>query len=597
MPTKPETTEPSTRLPSHVHGGERRFRRIVVSGGVGVIVLAAAIYGVARAVDARETAAREAARGDLGSCLLGPDPLKDGETPSARVARIKLGVVGIPLEKRAEPGELPWPASCGAQAHALAEHAAATPLGAAAEALAKALRADTAATAEVLFELDKVWAEADAAKVFPAPSPGAKVAPPPAALVFTTEELRALPRFLSGTFSLLDVREDPAPGTEMHFLVDRKDSAEGPVICTVRAADPAARCTKFPETVATLSPGVRLVGTTEQGARPFYFAGDRGQLGIFPPDGQHAIAAAVTYGASARADGSIGILMRKDGGRELHLVHQPAAGPIADQAVLPLTEIDTPTQAGMFWDWIVYRTLPKLVSPAHFVARKVQGPEVGPALDAGEIEEIAPMDKAERDRDQVSACKSDEAIAVRVRGQRGDVLFFHAGGRWSSGVKAATRGGALTCRGREAVITMVEHGTGRGRDYPTITQSRCSTAGCATTQVEVRRMLAGLDIAPLDSEASLAADVAGKLLFLWNAGPAGGLRMRLAPIDHIMEAEDVVVADVREEKAGASVSSISGMRVLHASGFAVVLLSTIRGVKALRVDSSTGKPAPLPATL
>src|SRR5262249_25637849 len=156
------------------------------------------------------------------------------------------------------------------------------------------------------------------------------------------------------------------------------------VLCTVGPADPAARCTKIPETVATLSPGVRLLGTTEDTARAFYFAGDRGLLGIFPPDGQHAVAAATTYGASARADGSIGILIRKDGGKDLHLAPQPAVGPAVDQVVLQPTEIDTPTQAGLFWDWIVYRALPKLVAPSRFVVRRVEGPTVGPALDAGE---------------------------------------------------------------------------------------------------------------------------------------------------------------------------------------------------------------------
>jgi hypothetical protein len=595
MAKTPEITVLPTRPLAPPPGSDRRRQRILLSGAIGAVALGAAIYGIARTVAARDRAAREAAYGALGSCLLGSDPLKDGETPSARVAGIKLAVVGVPLEKRAKAGEVPWPASCGAQAHALAEHAEATPLGAAAEALATALRADAAAMADLRAPIDRVWAEAGAAKLMAAASPGAPVAPRPAAPLFTAEELRALPPFLSGAFSLLDVREQPAATSELHFLVDRKDGAEGPVICAVTAGDGAARCAKLPESVAALSPGVRLLGTNDASARPFYFAGDRGQLGIFPPDGRHPIAAAATYGASAHADGSIGLLIRKEGGKELHFLHQPAVGPAVDQVVLQPTEIDTPTQAGVFWDWIAYRTLPKLFALSRFVVRKVNGPDVGPALEVGVIEEIAPMLREERDRDQVSACQSDAAMAVRVRGQRGDVLFFHAGGVWSAGVKAGTRGGALTCRGQAAVTTLVEHNADRGRDYPTLTQSRCTTARCATTEVEVRQMLAGLDIAPLDPGASLAADVGGELLFLWNAGPAGGLRMRLAPADRILQAEDVIVADTREEKAGTSVSFISGMRVLHANDFAVILLATTSGVKALRVDLRTRKPTPLPA--
>jgi hypothetical protein len=135
-------------------GSERRYKRIIVFGGIGVVVLGGAIYGIARTVDARDTAAREEAYGALGSCVLGAEPLKDGETPGARVANIKLGVVGIPVEKRAKAGETAWPASCATQAFSLAEHAQGTPLGSASVALAKALKADTAATADLHAELD-----------------------------------------------------------------------------------------------------------------------------------------------------------------------------------------------------------------------------------------------------------------------------------------------------------------------------------------------------------------------------------------------------------------------------------------------------------
>ena len=38
--------------------------------------------------------------------------------------------------------------------------------------------------------------------------------------------------------------------------------------------------------------------------------------------------------------------------------------------------------------------------------------------------------------------------------------------------------------------------------------------------------------------------------------------MRFAPADRIKDAEDVVITDGREDKAGANVSSIAAMRVI-----------------------------------
>jgi hypothetical protein len=603
MARKPEIAELSTRLLMQTLGSDRRYKRIVVFGGIAVVVVGAAVYGVARTVDARDTAAREAAYGSLGVCLVGAEPLKDGEAPSARVANIKLGVVGVAPDKRgAKAGELAWPASCFTQAYALAEHAAGTPLGTAAEALAKALRADAAATGDEHAEIDKVWAEAAAAKVKAAPPADAVPAPKPAAPLFTADQFKALPKFLSGGFSLANVREEPDPGGKLYFLVDQKDTPEGPVLCTAVATDTTVKCIKVPEAVATLSPGLRLIGSTEDMARPFYFAGDRGQLGIFPPDAKNAVASGQTYGATARADGSIGLLMRKEGGKELHLLQQPAPGapggalPV-DQTVLQPTDFDTPTQTGMFWDWIAYRSLGKLGAASHLFARKVEGPVVKPAVDVGEIEEIAPMDKAERDREQVAGCKSDDAIAVRVRGQKGDEVAFFAAGRWSAPVKSTTRGGAFTCHGLEAVSTVVEHSPDRDKDYPTITQSRCNTSGCTPVKVDVRQLLAGLEIAPSDAGGSVAADAGGKLLFVWNAGAVGGLRMRLGAPDRLKEAEDVIITDGRDEKTSAGVSSIASMRVLQTNTFALLFLGTTSGVKVLRVEPATGKLTPLQGTL
>ena len=58
-----------------------------------------------------------------------------------------------------------------------------------------------------------MWAEAKAAQAQGrAPRPTRPEAPKPAAPLYTADQFRGLPKFLSGTFSLANVREEAAPG-------------------------------------------------------------------------------------------------------------------------------------------------------------------------------------------------------------------------------------------------------------------------------------------------------------------------------------------------------------------------------------------------
>lgn len=595
MARKPEIAELPTRLLMAELGSDKRYKRILVLGGIGVVVLGGIVFVVARAVDASQTAAREAAFGALTTCLLGAGPLKSGETPASRVGDIKLAVVGVPMEKRAKPGAVPWPASCAEHAYEIASRAGDSPLGAAGEALGKALKADANAAADLRAEIDELWAEATAAKLNPVPPPNTPAAPKPAVPLFTAAQWQGLPKLLSGSMTLANVREDPSPFSKVRFLVDQKDLPEGPVLCTVGFADPSIKCVKVPESVARLSPGLRIIGSTDDAAQPYYFAGDRGALGVFPPDGRHAVAAAVTYGASARADGSIAFVARKEGTKEIHLTIHPATGPSMNHMVLPPNEYEWPSQVALAWDWLAYRTAAKQGSSSHLVARHIEGNALRGTNDVGEIEEPGPMDRGEREHPQVSLCKTDDGMAVRVRGQRTDAVSFYTAKRWIPPLKATTHGGAFTCHGNEATSTVVEHTTDRDRDLPTITQSRCNASGCTTTTVEMRTVLAGaIEIAPPDASSSLAADVGGKLLLMWNAGLVGGLRMRFGAAERFKEAEDVVITDGRDEKT--NVSSIAQMKVMPANNFAVVLVSTTSGVKVLRVDGA-GKVTALPSAL
>jgi hypothetical protein len=176
-------------------------------------------------------------------------------------------------------------------------------------------------------------------------------------------------------------------------------------------------------------------------------------------------------------------------------------------------------------------------------------------------------------------------------------VAFFTGGRWSKPVKTSTRGGAFTCHGLEATSTVVEHGSDRGRDSLLITQARCETSGCTTIKVDMRRLLSAVDISPVDADNDAAAEVGGTLLVVWNAGPAGGLRMRMAAPERFKDTEDVVISGTRQEKGGYAVSSVDAMRLVASESFAVLFLSTTTGLKVLRIEPSSGKVTALAATL
>lgn len=586
MGKKTEMLQLPTRMLAVELGSQKRWRKVALFGGIGAVVVAGLSYAVVRAADTKSAAALDAAWTDLNACLLGA-PLKEGETPAARASAVQLAVVGMPKDRRGKPGEAPWPSSCAPAAFTVAENAGAAEQGdalkASADALAKALKEDANATADLGPLVDDLWAAAKKSGLKLGAAGKGPVAPPPAAVVFPREAFAAIPRFLSGNFLLSDVREQASSAPpRVRFLVDSKDAAGGPALCTAAQGDATIRCVKVPAEPAKMSPGLSLLGSTEDRAQPFYFAGDRGQLGIFPPSGDKIVAAAVSPGAVSRADGTFLALARSERGKDVQLVVAPPSGAARTIPLLSGADLDPAQLAGLFWDWLVYKG-PARGGPAKIFARKVgsAGPE-GPPVEIGTTDEASPGSEKEA---IVTGCRSDDGIAVRIAGGASDVIALFAGGRWAAPVKTGTRGGALTCRGVEAVSTQITHAVEQNRDFPTIRQARCAASGCATSVVNVRELLGPVaDIAPADASAIAAGDVNGKLLVVWSGGGAGGLRMRLAPAERIKDAADVVITDGRDAAGGAKASVLTEVRVLSGSTHAVVLVGTTTGVRALTVD-------------
>jgi hypothetical protein len=589
MGKKTELLQLPTRMLAVELGSQKRWRRVVLFGGIGAVVVAGLAYAVVRAADSKSAATLEGAWTDLNACLLGA-PLKDGETAAARASAVQLAVVGLPKDKRGRAGEAPWPASCAPAAFTVAENAGAAEKGDAlktsADALAKALKEDANATTDLAPLVEKVWADAKTSGLKLGAAAKGPTAPAPASVVFTRDAFAAVPKFLSGNFILGDLREQASSAPpKVRFLVDSKDAAGGPALCTVTPADTTIHCVKVPAEAAKMSPGLSLVGTTEDRAQPFYFAGDRGQLGMFPPNGSKIVAAAVSPGAVARADGAFLALARSDKGKDIGLVVAPPTGAATTRPLLSAADLDSAGLAGLFWDWLVYKG-PTKAGPSKILAKKLgkDGPEPAAAVEIGATDDASPSNDKEA---VVTGCRSDDGLAVRFAGGSSDVIALYAGGRWAAPVKTGTRGGALTCRGVEAVSTQVTHAVENGKNFPIVRQARCSASGCNTTVVQVRELLGAVsEIAPADATGIAAADLNGKLLLVWNAGGTGGLRMRLAPAEHIKDAEDVVITDGRDAAGSAKTTVLTEVRVISGSTHAVIFVGTTAGVRALLVDGT-----------
>jgi hypothetical protein len=589
----------------------RRKKRLFAILGVGVVGLGVGIVVAAKLVDSKEQSGVEHDWSKLSACVLGAEALKPNETVSQRVRNVQLAVLGTPLEKRAKPGESSWPARCAADAHSLREHARSSgkafePLAASTEVLAKALQEDPSATIGVYEQAEKVWADAAKLNLKAGTIPDAAPAPKPVSPL-SDDAFKALPKFLSGTFTLGSIHPAFAGGS-LQLVIDQQDFTDGPQVCTI-GQDGQARCRKAPAAAAKLSPGLRLEGSVDEGAKPFLFAGDHGQLGMFRPENGEQVAAVYVEGASSRKDGSASVLARA--GKDLKLLYRPATGAGNERPLYPGSTVSDPTSsAGLFFDWIAVRTAPKATPPSRLLFRKLSdnGGDAGPTIDVGEIEEAPPGDgggkgakgkpatEADAER-EVVACRAGETTAVRMRGLKNDAVSIFQADRWSPPLKSATKGGLFTCRKGEAITTQVTPVMEQEKNWAQITQARCNVSGCQATTVGMKDLIPNLvEVAPGDARAVQAVDVDGKLLVVWNAGYLGGIRMRIGPAGSLKDGEDTVLVDARDLKNTMKLSTITELRLLPAGNAAILFISSTTGVRALKIDS-TGASTPVQVTV
>lgn len=563
-----------TQMLSAAIGKGSRTKKILIFGGLGVGALAVAAYFGLKTVEARSAAALEADFGALGQCLLG-EPLAAGETAAGRFRTVQLAALGTPKELRAKAGEQPWPQACSPLAFSVSERvggSGAQGLGASAAALGKQLK-DDATAAGVLELVTKTWADAAAKGVKGAPPGAGPKAPKPLAPLF---DLAKTPPMLGAKFSLVGVRSEPAPGAaRLRFLVE-KGIGDGPALCVMEAKDGSIKCGKL-GAKADGAPG--LVGTAEDGAKPAV-AFASGRNGLFRADAADKLAGGTALGAHAKASGALLALVTGEG--DVRLVVAPSGGKPSEKPLLAGTEVDAPALATLFGETVVWQATKPGGGP-HLFSRKVGDAGFAPeaAFDVGEV------DGAGKDTKEpaLDVCRAGDAYVVRLRGTKSDAVATLAGGRWSVPVRTSVLGGALTCRGAEGVTTLVTNAIDGEKNWATIQRTTCTAGGCKTEVVSLKELLSSTpEVVPPDAKGVAAADVAGKVLVVWNGGWLGGVRLRMAPADKLKDAADVVLYDGREEGGTAGLSSYVEAKILPFGDDALLLLSTVTGVRAFRVN-------------
>jgi hypothetical protein len=384
----------------------------------------------------------------------------------------------------------------------------------------------------------------------------------------------------------------------LRFLVEDKEVPNSPFICTVNAAQPAAKCSSLSADVASTQHGFRLLGTADDDADPLVFAGKNGAEGVFRAQSGEKVDAATTYGGYAAKEGMTSLLTWDEASRQLRLVRKPAgkARSMTPATGEPKVTVGNPYyDSQLLWNQLVFRGLNHFKELWLAAAEVSTGePAVGAVSEIGQIAEGGVADKpGEASIPQISGCRVAKALVVRARGERSEFLSFFVAGRWTKPVQAPGVGGTLSCRKAEAAITRVELAKGDNSLETAIVHHRCTPAACQADNIKMDQFLKGeVGLAP--KALVLAADVDGKLVVVWGAGDYGGIRMRVAPPDKISKAPDVILFDdLIKDGQVQKASTLFDAKLYSRERFGVLVLSTSGGTFLIRIDSE-GKYAPMP---
>ena len=585
----------SSTILSFVESAKRR-KRVLMIATVVIAVLAAIVgFGIMRYMKADAAARVVDGYSSLTRCLLGELP-KGKATASMRFRAMQLGVLTQGEVKRIPGKSEPWPDRCARYAHLLHEgvrralsEEKGKKLAESAKALGDKLGTKDGYHQDLSEMIDKVFANAKAAGIILNPKPDI-AAPPALVTALTFDALKRESRVTKKPLELGRVHAQAHSSGAVRFIIDDAKIEGAPMLCSF--SGDSAKCDSLHADIVKASKaGFRLLGTAADGASPLVFAGGTGVDGFFKSDGTK-LGAGRALGGYVAADGFAAVLALK--GDRLELLKasgkKTTSGSASPGGGLELAEPRRDAQ--LLWNHLVFLGSKSDALMLASAPLEPRGRGAGRAVAIGELPGVKLPDKLTGiSKSRINGCQSGNTTVVRARVGNSSFLGFWLGNRWSKPVKLSSAGGVLSCNGSVATVTRRDTGGGDSALSSAITHHRCTPTECRSKSQPLRDILEGeLGLAP---EALVhVAGLDGKLLMVWQAGQRGGIRMRLAEAARIAKAEDVILFDDRvRDGAVTQKSTVLGMRLLPASDFALLLLSTSTGVHALRIGAD-GKVGP-----
>ncbi|MGC4094566.1 MAG: hypothetical protein QM756_42950 [Polyangiaceae bacterium] len=525
----------------------------------------------------------------MRTCLLGA-PLTAAETAPLRFRRLQLRSLGLSDAARTSAAGKLWPLSCRDAAGRALDVLKATSNEADQKALSGLvtfLSDGASVSKDATQALSAVMPVLDAASH----TPIAAAREPLPELALNADSLANVVGLSKKGLSHSFTEENP--GLSLPVLI-QSDDAPAPIYCSFRADVEAADCRSLSELSSVRGHGLRLLGTSDPDSPSLVFAGQRGKEGVFVTGSGEPIDRMYSYGGYSTHDGAVSILGWDEDKKTLVLTQKLGSAAATRTPLKPNFRVGNFFYGSqLLWDSVFVRGITPSNERRLFVLPLAQrdGSSFG-LVDIGELAEPGLIRPGEEQQPHITGCRTQAATVVRVRGEASDFLTFRINGKFTSPVETASVG-VLGCHGTTATVVSTHHAKSRGTR---ILHDACTSAGC------VRRVLKGealdgdaSDLSPREPSDLAAVDLDGKLLVVWIAGEQGALRMRIGDPDQFARSPAKVIFD-DHILAGKPCrdTTILGFRLYSREHFAVLILSTLAGLHAFRIDPSGAiKPWPL----
>lgn len=568
----------------------RKRGPLMIVGAIAALGVAGAGYWISQE-QSRMAAQSEAGATALRGCLQG-GPLEENETSWARFRRLFMNAAASSQRERIEQGVNRWPFACKDELLTVRESLKLDLTESelkAFEDLSRVLGNLSTLPANLSEVAEPVLAALNAHLPNAAP-PVALMAPLPPRPRSVDDLKKIAPLSTQGS-SFQGTYTEENPGLDLPVLVV-EDNQPAPLLCVFRAASLDAACSRLPELEEAKKQGLRLLGTTSDASGTLIFSGRRGSAGVYlaQAKGSEAktrrIDGLYSFGGTALPDGSAAVLGWDEAKRQMVLSEAPPDKPGSRTTLKPNFHVGNYFySAQLLWSNVYVRG----VTPDN-ERRLFSLPVDGKAktfdlVDVGEVPEAGLIRPGQEEQPHLTGCRAKGTTVIRVRGYENDYVTFSMDGKYSSLTKAPDWG-TLGCG--EGSATFVSAGyAAKGTE---LYFAKCSAAGCNWKEHKGDVLDRDtLELRPTEAAHVQAVSLQDKLLAVWLAGETGGLRMRMADPELFPRANDTVLLDDRTEGGKkADASSILGFRLYSRSEFAVLLLSSMAGVHAFRIDPSGG---------